>query len=68
MAPTTVTNREHIRTLPNGLKLYRVKLVGGPANGQRSVCSHDTVWLAGEKYVRGRDDLYYHEPKAGGKQ
>jgi hypothetical protein len=54
-------------TLSGGLHIYRVKLVGGPADGQTSIASHDTVWAFGEKYVRGADDRYYHEPKAGGK-
>lgn len=59
--------REKVMTLSNGLHIYRVTLVGGPADGQTSICSHDTVWAFGEKYVRGADDRYYHEPKAGGK-
>jgi hypothetical protein len=58
--------REKVITLAGGLPIYRVKLVGGPANGQTSIASHDTVWAFGEKYVRGADDRYYHEPKAGG--
>jgi hypothetical protein len=53
--------------LPNGLKLYQVKLVNGPANGGVSLCSGDIVWQAGAKYVRGKDDRYYYEPEAGGK-
>lgn len=54
-------------SLPNGTRLYRVKLVGGPGNGQESICSRDTVIFDGETYKRGADDRYYHEPKAGGR-
>jgi hypothetical protein len=49
-----------------GLKVYEVVLVGGPADGLKSICSHNTVYMQGEKYVRGPDDRYYSEPKAGG--
>lgn len=59
-------NRKLHSELQNGLKLYRVKLVNGPAHNRESLCSGDIVWQAGAKYVRGKDDLYYHEPEAGG--
>jgi hypothetical protein len=53
-------NRILYETLPNGMKLYRVKLVGGPCDGAESLCSHDTVWMDGHCYKRGKDDLYYY--------
>ena len=36
-------NRQHVSTLAGGLKLYRVRLAGGPFDGTTSLCSHDTV-------------------------
>lgn len=56
-------NRELYSTLPNGLNLYKVKLVGGPADGQFGLCSHDTVIQCGAKYLRGSDDRYYFTPE-----
>lgn len=54
--------RVKLQTLPNGLSLYKVKLVGGPCDGAWSICSADTVIARGEKYLRGKDDRYYHCP------
>lgn len=59
--------RRQAHSVVNGLTLYRVKLRGGPGDGQESLCSHDTVWHGGEKYVRAPDDYYDWEPQAGGK-
>lgn len=52
-------NRPLYSTLANGMKLYQVKLVGGPGDGQASLCSHDTVYWNSHLYLRGLDDLYY---------
>jgi hypothetical protein len=41
-------NRKFYKRLSNGLKLYAVKLVNGPAHGGVSICSGDIVWQAGE--------------------
>lgn len=49
-----------------GLPLYEVELVGGPGDGCKSICSHDTVYWFHELYVRGLDDRYYWQPAAGG--
>ncbi len=59
-------NRKFYKRLSNGLKLYEVKLVGGPADHGVSLCSGNVVWQAGAKYIRGKDDRYYYEPEAGG--
>lgn len=59
--------REHIRTLAGGIKIYKVQLVGGPYDGTHSVCSHNTVMMCGERYLRGADDRYYHTPEGAGK-
>ena len=56
-------NRKFHSVLPNGLKVYRVKLVGGPCNGLESLASHDTVFCHGQEYKRGLDDRYYHLPE-----
>lgn len=59
--------RVYLRTLPGGLKLYRVKLVGGAYDGQESICSHDTVWMGREKYLRGADGRYHYTPDGTGR-
>lgn len=56
-------NREHYSTLPNGMKIFKVRLVGGPYDGTTGLCSHDTVIKGGERYLRGDDDRYYHTPE-----
>jgi len=56
-------NRELYSTLPNGLKLYKAKLVGGPYDQFVSLASHDTVYHKGERYTRRDDDLYYYDPE-----
>ncbi len=63
----SIAFREHVRTLSNGLKIYKVSLWGGPCHGMLSYCSGDVVYQDGEKYVRGKDNFYHHKPKAGGK-
>lgn len=49
--------------LENGLQIYEVKLVGGPMDGTKSLCSHDTVYSNGNLYLRGPDDLYHYTPQ-----
>lgn len=48
------------------MKLYRVQLVGGPADGSESVCSGNVVmWSDGDKmhrYERREDDRYHYAP------
>jgi hypothetical protein len=65
--PSEGGNRVHYSTLSNGLKLYRVKLVGGPHDGWVAICSHDTVIMCGQRYLRGADDRYYHTPEGAGR-
>lgn len=48
--------------LPSGMQLYRVKLVGGPYDGAETLVSHDVAFHGGERYVRGPEDLYIHDP------
>lgn len=55
--------RKLYSTLSNGLKIYEVKLVGGPYDGSVSLTSGDMVYHVSEKYIRGSDDLYYYQPK-----
>lgn len=65
--PVAPSARQHVQTLPNGMKLYKVKLVGGAFDGTESICSHDTVIAGGERYLRGADDLYYYTPEGAGR-
>lgn len=61
-------NRAYLKTV-NGLPLYAVKLVNGPAGGMKSICSHNTVYwndANGHRYERGPDDRYYYVTEAGG--
>jgi hypothetical protein len=38
-------------------RVRRVRLVGGPCDGQTSIASHQTAFSGGELYVWGGDDL-----------
>jgi hypothetical protein len=65
--PETNDNRIHLRTLGNGLKIYKVKLKGGKCDGAWTVASHDVAFCQGQEYRRGENNLYVHQPEAGGK-
>jgi hypothetical protein len=66
MSATEPTDKRVLfATLSNGQRIYLVTLVGGVANGLQSLCSGNVTYRGGEKYVRGEDDRYYHEPQAG---
>lgn len=65
---STSPNRKLHLTLAGGLRVYKVQLVGGPADGQVSLSSHDlVVWNQGDEshyYRRGEDDRYYWDEGA----
>jgi hypothetical protein len=65
--PETNENRVRMDKKIGGLTVYRVKLKGGPSDGLWTIVSHDTAYVSGEKYERGENNLYIHEPKAGGR-
>lgn len=54
--------REPKLKLQNGLQIYEVQLVGGPYDGSKALCSHNTVWKRDTLYLRGDDDRYYYQP------
>lgn len=59
-------NRIPVRTMSDGIMLWRVRLVGGPCDGRESLTTGDEVWCASERYIRNYDDnFYYHTPAEG---
>lgn len=55
--------RKVVKKLKGGLTVYQVELVGGPADGRSSFCTHDTVVFNDEAgshiYERLSDDRYH---------
>jgi hypothetical protein len=58
-------NGTEFSTMPNGMKLYKIVLKGGPYDKHPTLCSygvHD-VYMNGERYELGPDGDYVHAPE-----
>jgi hypothetical protein len=47
----------------NGNSCYRVRLVGGPADGAESLTTSTELWAASERYVLLEDGNFHHAPE-----